>query len=74
MSDSIGRTDTVTTDPSVMVGTPVFAGTRVPVYTLFSYLGHGSLDEFLEEFQTVTREQALEVLSLAEETLLERVR
>jgi uncharacterized protein (DUF433 family) len=58
-------------DPEVMSGAPCFAGTRVPVQTLFDYLSHGHpLDEFLEDFPTVTREQALAVVKLAGDRLL----
>ena len=47
-------------------GTPVFKGTRVPVRSLFDYLAAGdNLDEFLEGFPTVSREQAIEALNLA---------
>jgi uncharacterized protein (DUF433 family) len=57
-------------DPQVMSGTPCFAGTRVPVRTLFDYLSHGHpLDEFLDDFPTVSRELALAVLKLAGEKL-----
>jgi uncharacterized protein (DUF433 family) len=46
--------------PEIMSGTPVFVGTRVPVQALFDYLeGGGTIDEFLDSFPTVTREQAL---------------
>lgn len=46
-----------------MGGTPVFAGTRVPIETLFDYLKAGeSVDDFLEGFPTVTREQIVELL------------
>jgi uncharacterized protein (DUF433 family) len=46
-------------DPDVMSGTPVFCGTRVPVQTLIEYLEAGdSIDEFLEGFPSVTRDQA----------------
>jgi len=46
-------------DPEILGGTPVFVGTRVPLKNLVDYLegGHG-LDEFLDDFPTVTREQA----------------
>jgi uncharacterized protein (DUF433 family) len=58
-------------DPEVMSGTPCFAGTRVPVQSLFDYLAHGHpLEEFLEDFPTVTREQALAVVKLAGDRLL----
>ena len=60
-------------DPDILGGIPVFAGTRVPVRTLLDYLKAGQpLDDFLDDFPTVNREQALEVLQLAEELLLEQ--
>jgi uncharacterized protein (DUF433 family) len=50
-------------DPEIMSGTPVFAGTRVPIEALIQNLAAGvSLDEFLDNFPTVTREQALAIL------------
>jgi uncharacterized protein (DUF433 family) len=50
-------------DPEVMGGTPVFCGTRVPVQTLIEYLEAGdSIDEFLEGFPTVRREQVIAFL------------
>lgn len=53
----------ITIDPEIVSGAPVFAGTRVPVEALLSNLGAGlTLDEFLENFPTVSREQAIEVL------------
>ena len=57
-------------DPEIMSGTPVFEGTRVPVDALLNNLAAGvSLDEFLENFPTVSREQALAVLKFSGETL-----
>lgn len=57
-------------DPEILGGTPVFAGTRVPVETLFDYLNGGdTIDEFLREFPSVRREQAVAVLRLALESL-----
>jgi len=57
-------------DPDILGGTPVFVGTRVPVRTLLDYLEAGdSLDEFLESFPSVTREQAVAALELAREAL-----
>lgn len=53
-------------DPEIMSGTPVFTGTRVPIHTLFDWLETEMLDEFLNNFPSVSREQALEVLKLAE--------
>ncbi len=53
----------VTINPNVMHGTPCFAGTRVAVKTLFDHLEAGySIDEFLKEFPTVRREQAVGLL------------
>ncbi len=61
----------VHSDPDILSGTPVFVGTRVPFRTLLDYLEAGdSLDEFLEDFPTVTREQAVAALRLAEEMLV----
>ena len=60
-------------DPEILGGTPVFVGTRVPVQTLLDYLEAGDpLDEFLEDFPSVTREQTVAVLELAKEMLLAR--
>jgi uncharacterized protein (DUF433 family) len=54
-----------------MSGTPVFAGTRVPVQTLIDYLEAGDpLDEFLKDFPSVSREHAIAVLELAKSALL----
>jgi uncharacterized protein (DUF433 family) len=51
------------TSPAILGGVPVFAGTRVPVATLFDYLADGlSLDYFLESFPTVQRQQAVAVI------------
>ena len=56
----------VHSDPEILGGTPVFVGTRVPVKSLYDYLEAGdSLDEFLESFPSVTREQAVAALELA---------
>ena len=56
----------------ILGGTPVFAGTRVPVRTLFDYLEAGDrLDDFLDDFPTVAREQARGVIALMRATLLE---
>ena len=53
-------------DPEIMSGEPVFVGTRVPVKILLEYLAGGdSLDEFLDHFPTVSREQAVAVLGEA---------
>ena len=56
--------------PDILGGTPVFRGTRVPIRTLFDYLEWGNtLDEFLRQFPSVRREQAIALLELACETL-----
>lgn len=53
----------ISTSPEIMGGTPVFAGTRVPVETLFDYLKAGeSIDDFLDGFPSVTQEQVIELL------------
>ena len=62
-------------DPEIMGGTPVFVGTRVPLQTLLDYLEAGQpLAEFLDDFPTVTREQAVAALEQAKEALLARAR
>lgn len=58
-----------------MHGTPVFVGTRVPVQSLFDYLEAGdTLDEFLESFPSVSRNQAVSALKIAREALLTSAR
>ena len=58
----------------VLGGTPVFAGTRVPVQNLLDYLEGGErLDDFLEDFPTVTREQAVAFLEKAASAYLDHV-
>jgi uncharacterized protein (DUF433 family) len=60
----------ISIDPQVLSGTPVFQGTRVPVDALLSNIEAGlTVDEFLENFPTVTREQALQVLGFSRSTL-----
>jgi uncharacterized protein (DUF433 family) len=57
-------------DPEILGGTAVFVGTRVPVKILFDYLEAGdSLEVFLDEFPSVSREQAVTALELAREAL-----
>lgn len=63
----------ITHSPDVLSGAVVFAGTRVPLQALLDYLEGGDpLDEFLEDFPTVTREHAIAVLELAAQALAER--
>lgn len=60
----------VHSDPEIMGGEPVFVGTRVPLYNLFDYLEAGdSLEVFLEQFPSVSREQAVAALELAKEAV-----
>jgi uncharacterized protein (DUF433 family) len=58
--------DTVERDKNILGGTLVFTGTRVPVKSLFDYLKEGSLPEFLEDFPTVSKSQAMDVLNNAQ--------
>ncbi len=60
-------------DPEVLGGTPVFAGTRVPIKNLIDYLAAGdSLDQFLDDFPSVSRQQAIAALKLANDLLTSR--
>ena len=60
----------ITIDPEIVSGTPVFAGTRVPVEALLENLAAGvTLDEFLDNFPTVTHDQVLAVLTFSNQTL-----
>ena len=62
-------------DPAIMGGTPVFVGTRVPLETLFDYLRAGEpLSQFLKDFPTVVREDAIAALDEGKRALLERFR
>ena len=61
----------VHSDPEILGGTPVFAGTRVPLKNLIDYLAAGdSLDNFLDDFPSVTREQAVAALEAARDILI----
>ena len=61
----------ISVSPSVMSGTPVFAGTRVPIQTLLDYLKAGeSIDDFLDGFPTVTRSQVVALLEEAGKQLI----
>ena len=61
-------------DPEIMGGTPVFVGTRVPFQTLLDYLEAGDpLDEFLDDFPSVSRAQVIAALEAAKELLLARM-
>lgn len=57
-------------DPETMGGTPVFTGTRVPVQALFDYIEGGeTIDDFLENFPSVKKEYAIQVLQMASQTM-----
>ena len=65
----------VHSDPDIMSGTPVFVGTRVPFQALIDYIEAGQpLSEFLEDFPTVSKEQAIVALDQARDALLARAR
>jgi len=65
------KTPLITIDPEIHSGTPVFTGTRVPVKTLFDHLEAGdSLEVFLDDFPSVSREQAIAVLEEARAAVL----
>ncbi len=57
-------------DPEILGGTPVFYGTRVPIKNLFDYLGTGeTIEIFLEDFEGVSKEQAIKVLEISEKLI-----
>ena len=64
-------TEVIVRDKDILAGTPVFRGTRVPFQALLDYLEGGqTLDEFLEDFPSVTREAAVAALELAKSLLV----
>ena len=65
----------VHSNPEVMGGTPVFVGTRVPVQSLFDYLEGGeTLNEFLRQFPSVKRQQAIAALEMARDSVISSAR
>lgn len=65
-----GQDEIIHSDPEILAGEPVFAGTRVPLRNLFDYLEAGdSLDIFLDAFPDVTRDQAVAAIELARESV-----
>jgi uncharacterized protein (DUF433 family) len=67
LGEVMNKSTIIQCDPDVLSGTPVFVGTRVPVKNLFDYLAAGEpLSEFLEDFPSVTRDQAAAALREAE--------
>jgi uncharacterized protein (DUF433 family) len=68
---AIAKQPLITSTPDILGGTPVFRGTRVPVQTLIEYLEGGqTIDEFLDGFPTVTREQVIAFLEEAKARML----
>lgn len=71
----MAKSSVIETDPEILGGTPVFAGTRVPLKNLTDYLEGGHpLDDFLDDFPSVTREQVVAALEEAREALSQRAR
>ena len=71
---SMERSQIVHSNPEILGGTPVFVGTRVPVQTLLVYLEKGeTLEEFLENYPTVSKEQAVAFLEEAGRALLAQI-
>ncbi len=65
--------DVITRNPEILGGIPVFVGTRVPVQTFFDYLEEGhSLEEFLDDFPTVERSQAIAILEASKQHVLSK--
>ena len=65
----------ITTSPDLLGGTPVFVGTRVPIQTLVDYLEAGeSIDDFLEGFPTVTKDQVVGFLEAAKDQLIDQAK
>lgn len=70
MTPMLAQNQVIQTDPEILAGEPVFAGTRVPLRNLFDYLEAGdSLEIFLDAFPDVTREQAVAALEIAREAV-----
>ena len=68
---AMAKNAVITCSKEILGGAPVFKGTRVPVKTLIDYLQGGDrLGDFLEDFPTVSKDQALQILELAKEALL----
>ncbi|HEY3118622.1 MAG TPA: DUF433 domain-containing protein [Chloroflexota bacterium] len=66
-----GAETVVHSDPEILGGTPVFRGTRVPVKNLLDYLAAGdTLDQFLGDFPSVTRKQAVAAIEIARDLLV----
>ena len=73
--DATRRQAFVASDPEILSGTPCFAGTRVPVRILFEHLtGNDTLETFLDDFPSDTRDQAIQVLEKSKQAILASVR
>ena len=71
MNENLLPSEIIVKDPEILGGTPVFRGTRVPFQALLDYLeGGDTLDEFLDDFPTVTREAAIASLEFAKTLLV----
>ena len=67
----MNRTQVVNCSPEILSGTPVFAGTRVPIQNLIDYLAAGDgLEAFLDDFPSVSREQAVAFLEMSRDAFL----
>ena len=67
----VNRDEVIVKDLDILCGTPVFRGTRVPFQALLDYLEGGeTLDEFIDDFPTVSRESAISALELAKSVLV----
>ena len=68
------NTTVIVRDPEILGGIPCFRGTRVPFQNLLDYLEAGdTLDQFLDQFPTVTRQMAIEALETAKDSVLTRI-
>ena len=75
MAPSLNNDDVIVKDPEILGGVPVFRGTRVPFQTLLEYIEGGqTLDEFLDDFPTVTREAAIGALERAKALVIDQTR
>lgn len=64
--------EVINSDPEILGGTPVFSGTRVPIRSLFDHLeGGDSIDDFLEGFPSVRRDQVIALLEISQARVLE---
>lgn len=71
--DHVAMNSVIKIDPEIMSGAPCFAGSRVPIQNLIDYLeGGDSIDEFLEDFPSVRRDQVISFLEEAKKSVLAR--